>query len=322
MEKNPSAPKVLDCKICEQSFRSERSLHGHLKKHKTSIAEYYCNFFPRIDLWDQSPIPFKNKNDYFLRDFVNFDNLRLWCLHQPKDIVSKYILELLERRVEEKKLEFAPSSIELASLNLPSIDMYKYFFGSYTDACEKINCKPLYPNPIPKNFFKPNEKMKEVAIFVDTREQNPLEFKKTKNKKLDFGDYTVGGDLYSYTYVDRKSESDFRGTFGGGIERFKKELDRAKQFESFLYVVVECSMKDIESNNHYSSNIPYIHHNIREIIHKYPKTCQFLFTGNRENSEEIIPKLLTYGDKIWGCDLQYHFDKFHSNDSKGSEQNQ
>ena len=98
--------------------------------------------------------------------------------------------------------------------------------------------------------------------------------------------------------------------------------DLGKQFESFLYVVVECSMKDIESNNHYSSNIPYIHHNIREIIHKYPKTCQFLFTGNRENSEEIIPKLLTYGDKIWGCDLQYHFDKFHSNDSKGSEQNQ
>ena len=30
--------------------------------------------------------------------------------------------------------------------------------------------------------------------------------------KLDFGDYTCGGNYYDYTYVDRKSEQDLKGT--------------------------------------------------------------------------------------------------------------
>ena len=62
---NPKLSSEIECKVCGQKFKSYRGLHGHLKKHKLSLAEYYCVYYPRFDLWDKSPIPFKNKNDYF-----------------------------------------------------------------------------------------------------------------------------------------------------------------------------------------------------------------------------------------------------------------
>ena len=48
---------------------------------------------------------------------------------------------------------------------------------------------------------------------------------------------------------------------------------------------------------------------MRVLAHEFAGTCQFLFTGSRENSELIIPKLLVLGDKLWDVDLQYYIDK-------------
>ena len=47
---------------------------------------------------------------------------------------------------------------------------------------------------------------------------------------------------------------------------------------------------------------------MRELIKNYPRRCQFIFTGSREKSIELIPKLLYYGKKIWQVDLQYFID--------------
>ena len=131
--------------------------------------------------------------------------------------------------------------------------------------------------------------------------------------KLDFGDYTIGGDDYTYTYVDRKSESDLKGTLSNGLERFKKELDRAREFNSFIYIVIETSISKLKKNNVFGphqSNLQYIFHNIRDITHNYSDVCQFIFSGNRTNSQTIIPKLLSGGKKFWNVDFQYYIDTY------------
>ena len=48
---------------------------------------------------------------------------------------------------------------------------------------------------------------------------------------------------------------------------------------------------------------------MRLITHEFPDNCQFVFTGNRQNSISIIPKILKLGRSLWNVDLQYYIDK-------------
>jgi ERCC4-type nuclease len=177
-----------------------------------------------------------------------------------------------------------------------------------------VGVPPLFTKSINKNFFTKNDLPEDLSIFVDTREQQPLSFNTSESMKLDFGDYTTGGDYYSYTYVDRKSEGDFKTTLSkGNLERFREELKRARDFDSYLFIAVESDIEKIQKNNNFKPhkvNIKYIFHNMRVLQHEFSDNCQFIFTGNRDNSENIIPKLLFYGKKLWKVDLQYYIDKY------------
>ena len=71
-------------------------------------------------------------------------------------------------------------------------------------------------------------------------------------------------------------------------------------------------MQDVIENNKkksYAANLAYLWHNVRVMTHEYKGNCQFVFSGGREQSEKIIPKLLTQGKKNWDTDLQYFIDK-------------
>ncbi len=302
-----------ECKVCGQSFKNERGLHLHIpKKHKIPLAEYYVNYYQRRDRLTNELLEYKDKDSYFSVDFASQENLRKWALSADKDEVRAYILKRLEDRVKSKELQYAPCHLELHLHDLPSMDMYKYFFGSYSQACNDIKIKPLLGKNIMKGFFDENKELDDIKILIDTREQQPLKFKNSMSMKLDFGDYAVGAPHYDYTYVDRKSESDFKGTMSTGFKRFNRELERAKEFDAYIFIVVESSIDAIIKNNMFGprqSNLPYIWHNMRLIMHKFPGKCQFIFTGGRRQSEEIIPKLLVYGQKLWGTDLQYFIDK-------------
>lgn len=83
-----------------------------------------------------------------------------------------------------------------------------------------------------------------MKVVIDTREQNPLEFKRSKNfegtvtKKLNVGDYSIEG-FEDRIAVERKSAIDLFGTLGKGHKRFQKELERAKKLDYFCIVVEE-----------------------------------------------------------------------------------
>ena len=105
-----------------------------------------------------------------------------------------------------------------------------------------MGVKPIFYKGMPKQFNKDID----VEVLIDTREQQPLKFNKSKILKLDFGDYTLSGSNFSNTFVDRKSSGDFLSTFGGQIDRFRREMQRCIELDSYMYIVIEKSIKAIE----------------------------------------------------------------------------
>lgn len=299
---------MITCKICSEQFENEKKLHMHLRSHKITLAEYYTRYYPRNNLLTREPLPFKNKEQYFDRDFANRKQLLDWCAKTPDAQVKEYILELLDRRIKRKELKFGPSHVELKTSDMPTVDLYQKHFGSYSKACDLVGVKPLFSTRLPDEWQNPVPD--DVKIFIDTREQQPLEFGNSESLKLDFGDYAVGSNHYDYTYVDRKSETDFKSTLSkNSLNRFRAELQRTKDFDSYLFVVTETDMSTMEKRNKWSphtSNMKYIYHNMRVLAHDFSGHCQFIFTGSREQSQQLIPKILTLGKKLWNVDLQYY----------------
>lgn len=297
----------FNCLECEQEFDSERSLHAHIKKHEIYLHDYFVKHFSRRNLLTNELLPFKNKESYFEYDFDNINQLYQWCSMGKEQTVKNYILDKLATRIQNRNLNFAPNEVELYTSMLPSISIYKKFFKSYTFACEEIGTKPMFNAKIPDTFWKDNS-IKELTILTDTREQEPLFFQNQLVRKLDVGDYAIQ-DYFDYTFVDRKSEGDFKSTLSkDNFLRFKRELDRCRAMDCYLFVVIESDLKKLDESNKRSAhkaNMKYIYHNMRILQHEYKDCCQFVFSGNRKSSEDLIPRILFHGKKIWNVDLQY-----------------
>jgi hypothetical protein len=298
----------FSCLECKEEFDSERSLHTHIKKHKIYLHDYFVKHFPRRNLLTNELLPFKDKNSYFSNDFLSIHQLYEWCELAEKEIVKNYIKEKLLQRIQTRELQYAPNEIELFTSFLPSIDIYKKFYKSYTYICKEIGIDPLFSQKLPDDFWNDCD----FEIITDTREQEPLYFKKQIIDKLDIGDYGII-DGFDYTFVDRKSEQDFKSTLSqANLERFEKELVRARSINCYLFIVTEANLYDLENLNkksYHKSNLKYIYHNMRVLQHKYKDCCQFVFTGSRLNSENLIPKILRSGKKIWNVDMQHFINK-------------
>lgn len=298
------------CKECGQEFSSQRSLHMHIKKHDIMLGDYYVKHYQRRNKLTGELLPFKNHKDYFEKDFSQPHQLKEWCEKNSDHEVREYILKLLKKRISEKELDYGPTNLELVSSGLPSIDTYKKYFGSYTNACKMCNVKPLLSRQLPKAFFDNYDRKK---ILIDTREQKPLQFPVSEKHKLDIGDYAVGGEDYSYTYVDRKSYADFCSTVTNGYSRFCREMDRCETLGAYMFIVVEMNFNGMEKynkTNYKKFNLDYVYHNMRDIQSKYKESCQFVFAGSRDYSKELIPKLLVLGKGLWHTDVDYFWGKY------------
>jgi hypothetical protein len=282
----------------------------HIKKHDMMLGDYYVKHYQRRNKLTGELLPFKNCKEYFEKDFSQPGQLKEWCQKNSDHEVREYILKLLKKRISDKELDYGPTNLELISSGLPSVDTYKKYFGSYTNACKMCNVKPLLYKQLPKSFFNDFSKKK---ILIDTREQKPLTFPVSEKHKLDIGDYAVGASDYNYTYVDRKSFGDFCGTVTTGYSRFCRELDRCESLGAYMFIVVEISFRGIEGYNkrgYKRFNLDYVCHNMREIQKKYKESCQFIFAGSREFSQELIPKLLILGKDLWHTDVDYFWSKY------------
>ena len=305
--------KIFPCAECKKEFTSRASLHKHLKQHGLNLASYYTQYHPRLNKLTGDPLPFKKFDEYFERDFSTKQQLLKWCKENPKNQVKEYATSLLQKRHWRKGRKYGPFHLETKNSFMPSISIYKELFGNYSAACEAVGCEPLYNKKLPKDFFS-FSLPKDLAIAIDTREQKPLRFKECENQtlKLDVGDYTALGEYYNYTFVDRKSGNDLQGTLAkNNIERFRREILRAKEMDAYLFIIIESSVEKIIKENkvfNRRANIDYTLRQIKDICHDYPRACQFIFTGNRENAEYLIPRLLVVGKNVWQTDMQYFWD--------------
>ena len=296
------------CKECGIHFPLIKSLHAHIKKHDLILGDYYVKHYPRLNKLTGKQLPFKDYHDYFEKDFSSYGQLVEWCESAPVDEAKEYLIEILKKRIIKKKLSYAPNTVELFTSGLPPMDIYKHLFGSYSEVCKLCDIQPLFNSPLPKEF---HTDCRNVKIFVDTREQQPLKFNNSEFLKLDVGDYAVGGDDYNYTYVDRKSFGDFCGTMSKDYKRFARELQRCRDVGSYLFIVTETDLYKMAEKNRFSPKrfqLDYIFHNMRYLQHEFKDCCQFVFTGNRSSSQILIPKLLVLGKKLWNVDMQYFLD--------------
>ena len=195
------------------------------------VADYYVKYYPRFNKLNGNPLPFKKKEEYFENDFINRSQLIKWCDTAPAAEVKDYIIELGKKRINRKKYKNAPFYLELLKRQLPDLDIYKKHFGTYTKACEAMGAKPIFYKGMPQKFYNDVD----VEVLIDTREQQPLKFPKSQILKLDFGDYTLGGNNFSNTFVDRKSAGDFLSTFGAQADRFRKEMKRCVELVLVLH---------------------------------------------------------------------------------------
>ena len=306
-----------DCKECGDSFDSLRSLHAHIKKHGKFLGDYYVDNYQRKDKLTGELIPFKKYDQYFAADFINKKNMKKWCKTAPRAEVKEYIIKAFKEKKEAKGLRGGPPSIYLQTVGLPDVDLCKEVFGSYNEACKQFGILPMLSGQLPNEF---KNDFSNTPILIDTREQKPLYFKNSESLKLDVGDYAVGGDLYDYTFVDRKSYQDFCATITNGYTRFIKELERCRSMGCSLFVVIETAFDKMWANNragYKKFNLDYVYHRMREIQAEYSDCCQFVFSGSRRKSEEIIPKILVLGKKLWTVDVQYFWDKQLKEDGLG-----
>lgn len=89
-----------------------------------------------------------------------------------------------------------------------------------------------------------------MKIVIDSREQCPLYFRKSKNLEgtvkgtLSTGDYSIEG-FENKIAIERKNPCDLFSTLTKDNKRFKREIERAITRLDYFAIVVECSYTNI-----------------------------------------------------------------------------
>lgn len=302
------------CLECNDFTAEEIQFHKHIRTHNMSQKDYYTKHFPRFDKLDNTPIEYKNREQYFSTDFQSKSNLKGWLLKVSRDTAREYVRGLLVSRRARKNLIYTPCQVELRSLLIPGMVYMNNLFGSYYQECAKLG----YINRFSRvgKFVDTKVFREEHFIIADTREQTPLGFNlPVLAKALPFGDYALNDAEFSHNcHIERKSMGDLYGTFSTGLPRFYRELDRANKACAPLIVLVESSFNSVyqypdlpKVRRHVHIHPEHIMHNIRETAQKYPNT-QFLFVENREEAGQAVEKLLSCGGQFNDFDLQYMYD--------------
>lgn len=299
------------CEFCKKEFAGVLDLSKHIKEHKISQKKYFEEFYPRHDLSNKKKILFKSIEQYFLSDFIDKTSMKSWLKSIGKEKALDYLSAKIKKYCEIKNLQYAPPEFFIQTVScLPSIRFIEKLCGvSYDDVCAKSNkySKYDYSNlDLRATNSKPAKQ-----IVIDTREKRPLKFAKNLRKvnvALDYGDYALSPA--SRIVIERKSFSDFFGTFGANLERFEKELIRAKNNNGYVIIMVEASYSSLAYNKKrwFATSPEYIFHRVRDLYKKY-ECFQIVFCDGRKQMADLVLKILGLGEEVKKIDLQYCIEK-------------
>lgn len=132
-----------------------------------------------------------------------------------------------------------------------------------------------------------------MKIIIDTREQKPLVFNHksitaVEVKGLSVGDYGAMSSEYQHPIVfERKSINDLYGTLSQGYDRFRKEIERAKEQNTKIIIIVEGSLNRILMGTTFSKRTPEsIVYQLFTLRVRYD--VETVFCSNREEMAEYI----------------------------------
>lgn len=104
----------------------------------------------------------------------------------------------------------------------------------------------------------PRNCLEKFKLLIDSREQLPLKFRPGAFDErtvvgLPFGDYAceIGEDRVPICF-ERKGIGDLFGTMTQGYERFKKEMQRAKEANHKMILVIEKPLYEVEDGYRHS----------------------------------------------------------------------
>lgn len=301
------------CLSCGKEFKTLKGLHTHVKVHG-GMESYYQTHYPRFDLYDNTVIKFKDKDQYMNAYFnSNSNRQKFYEDARNSEKAKELVINEIKNNAKFKDYSFLPSENYLLLSGLPNIGHIQRLYGSCLNMCERSKFfEPLFTKRLPKEFWG-EEEFKGLDILVDTREQKPFNIENVIYSKLDFGDYTSTSH-YNKVFVERKSIPDFVSSMGGGAERFEKELKRAEEFDSYIVMVVEGTVEEArqycyKSPKHRRPNIDYSLHNLRGFLIQFARNFQVLFCDNRFEAQDMTKRILYFGEYIKNCDLQYGLDQ-------------
>ncbi len=300
------------CKICGFVAKNSRGRNSHLTRvHKDwTVEKYYLTFYPKHCIVCSKKLKYKDK--YLQYKFCSRKCLAVaFKEHVPKNKgVRKHAKkELLDELVSlHKKYNGYVTQSLMRTNGKYSVQLYHNVFGSWNNACREAKV-PF----IPKMTFNYNYKnySTPLTITVDSREMKPYFFEDFVVEKLDVGDYALRDCPEQKVVIERKSISDLKGTFSNQINRFQRELDRAREQNLYVVIFADCSKAAFFKKKNYFGRMTNrsIYHNIKFVCSKYADCCQILFTGSKKKSNSIVFLVLaTEKSYLKGVDLQEEYD--------------
>jgi hypothetical protein len=282
---------------------------------------YYVQYFAKKCLGTGQSIPFKTVDQYLAQDFIDKNAIKAFIKKEPSK-AREWAISWLKKRKEEKGLVYAPSQVELRSLQCPS-QPYFDSVGGYYKITKELGFKDRYTN----ESLVFNALPGDCSVIVDNREQKPLKFAiKTTKGTIHEGDYALAAPHDKGIYVERKSLNDMVSTLNrrinerekkkGGVtvdtsfDRFDRELARAAEKGNYIVMVVENSISDALSFNYlpqlrWSRVSPsHVMKNLRELLTKYPLSFQAVFTDGRDEAARVTMRIFEMGEQVRRVDLQ------------------
>lgn len=315
----------LVCQIDQTVHASRVDLHAHLRRLKVKQCDYYSLHEPRHCLGSGKPIPFKDATQYLAQDFIDKNAIKAYLKREPVK-GREWAIEWLRRRKEEKGLIYAPSQVELRSLQCPSMAYYDHV-GGYYQIARELGFKERYVSYTEQNPAIAAD-WGDRCIICDTREQKALSFPvKTVRQTVNCGDYALAAPHDKGIYIERKSVSDMVGTLNlrqnrrkkvddsisidVGFERFDRELARAAEKGHYIVMVVETPLTQALSFSYLPQmrwskvSESHVFHNLRELLVKYPLSFQSVFADGRADAANKVMRILQLGDEVRRIDLEY-----------------
>ena len=296
------------CQICGKENPENKHFWG---EHSIKMQDYYEKFFPKVDLFNGDKIDFKSRDSYFLNDFKNKKNLKCYVEKLTNEEFYTFYKDLLTKRKEYKGIKYIPSQFESRGLLIPPTHyvIRRLSHEGFYRLIKETSIDTRY------SYFEDLQidNLKQFEIITDTREQMRLKFEQpTEIAKLNVGDYAPNPNLDNI-FVERKSLSDYCGTFGRGFDRFTKELERAKKNDSYLFIVIEedfTALQNIENDpktKMVEASSEFLFHQCRELYKNFDN-FQILCCSSRDYARDIIDCIFRV-QKPQRFDWQFLIDK-------------